>query len=207
MTDPIRVLVADDHPPTRAGVRSALERDGFVVCAEVADATAAIEAVWPQAITQACIVHLLRNSFRYASKRDWSAIAKDLKPIYTAPSEAAALEAFLAFTEKWEKRYPAIIKLWENAWSEFVPFLSFDKEIRTVICSTNAIETINARIRRAVNARGHFPTEQAALKCVYLAIMSLDPTGRGQQRWTNRWKPALNAFEITFDGRLSAGRK
>lgn len=69
------------------------------------------------------------------------------------------------------------------------------------------IESINARIRRAVNARGHFPTEAAALKCVYLAIMSLDPTGRGRKRWTNRWKEALNAFDITFDGRLSAGRK
>ena len=69
------------------------------------------------------------------------------------------------------------------------------------------IESINARLRRAVNARGHFPTEQAAMKCLYLAIMSLDPTGRSRQRWTNRWKAALNAFDITFDGRLSAGRK
>ncbi len=90
---------------------------------------------------------------------------------------------------------------------QFVPFLQFDTEIRSIICTTNAIESLNARIRRAVNARGHFPTEQAAMKCVYLAIMSLDPTGKGRQRWSNRWKAALNAFEITFDGRLSAGRK
>ncbi len=179
----------------------------IVVCDALKGLPEAIEAVWPAAITQTCVVHLLRNSFRYASKRDWSAIAKDLKPVYTAPSEQAALEAFLAFTEKWEKRYPAIVKPWENAWSEFVPFLAFDKEIRTVISTTNTIESINARIRRAVNARGHFPTEQAALKRVYLAIMSLDPTGRGQRRWSNRWKAALSAFEITFDGRLSAGRK
>ena len=89
------------------------------------------------------------------------------------------------------KRYPAIIRLWENAWAEFVRFLAFDREIRTVICTTNAIESINARLRRAVNARGHFPTARAALKCLYLAIMSLDPTGRGRQRWTNRWKAAL----------------
>ena len=114
---------------------------------------------------------------------------------------------FAEFSGKWEKRYPAIIRLWENAWAEFVPFLAFDLEIRTVICTTNAIESINARLRRAVNARGHFPTEQAALKCLYLAIMSLDPTGKGRKRWTNRWKAALNAFDITFDGRLSAGRK
>jgi transposase-like protein len=178
----------------------------MVVCDGLKGLPQAIGEVWPQAITQTCVVHLLRNSFRYASKRDWAAIAKDLKPIYTAPSEQAALEAFLDFTEKWEKRYPAIIKLWENAWSEFVPFLRFDKEIRTVVCTTNAIESINARIRRAVNARGHFPTEQAAMKCVYLALMSLDPKGTGQKRWSNRWKAALNAFEITFNGRLSTGR-
>jgi transposase-like protein len=85
--------------------------------------------------------------------------------------------------------------------------LAFDAEIRTVVCSTNAIESVNARIRRAVRARGHFPNEQAALKCVYLAVMSLDPTGQGRRRWTMRWKPALNAFDIAFEGRLSTGRK
>ena len=88
-----------------------------------------------------------------------------------------------------------------------MPFLRFDKEIRTLICTTNAIESLNARFRRSVKARGHFPTEQAAHKHLYLVIISLDPTGRGRQRWSNRWKAALNAFDITFDGRLSAGRK
>ena len=87
------------------------------------------------------------------------------------------------------------------------PFLQFDNAIRQDIYTTNAIESVNARIRRAVKARGHFPTEAAALKCVYLAIMSLDPKGTARQRWSNRWKAALNAFEITFDGRLPAGRK
>ena len=178
----------------------------IVVCDGLKGLPDAIASVWPQTVVQTCIVHLLRNSFRYASKKDWSQIAKDLKPVYTAPSEAAALDRFAEFSGKWEKRYPAIISLWTNAWAEFVPFLQFDNEIRTVICTTNAIESINARIRRAVNARGHFPTEQAALKCVYLAIMSLDPTGKGRKRWSNRWKAALNAFEITFNGRLSAGR-
>ena len=117
------------------------------------------------------------------------------------------MERFLEFSETWGKRYPAIVRLWENAWAEFVPFLAFDPEIRRVICTTNAIESVNARIRRAVRARGHFPTEQAALKCVYLAIMSLDPTGTGRRRWATRWKSALNAFDIAFDGRLSAARR
>lgn len=179
----------------------------IVVCDGLKGLPDAIANVWPAAITQTCVIHLLRNSFRYASKRDWAAIAKDLKLVYTAASESAALDAFVAFSEKWEQRYPAIIKLWEDAWAEFVPFLAFDKEIRTVICTTNSVESLNSRIRRAVNARGHFPTEQAALKCVYLAIMSLDPTGKGRQRWVSRWKAPLNAFEIAFPGRLTPGRK
>ena len=179
----------------------------MVVCDGLKGLPDAIGQVWPQAVTQTCVVHLLRNSFRYASRRDWDAIAKALKPVYTAPSESAALDAFAEFSGQWEARYPAIIKLWENAWAEFVPFLRFDREIRTLICTTNAIESLNARFRRSVKARGHFPNEQAALKHLYLVIISLDPTGRGRQRWSNRWKAALNAFDITFDGRLSAGRK
>jgi putative transposase len=179
----------------------------MVVCDGLKGLPDAVNSVWEKAVVQTCIVHLLRNSFKYASKKDWAEVAKDIKPVYTAVSEAAALDAFAEFSGKWEKRYPAIIRLWENAWAEFVPFLRFDNEIRTVICTTNAIESINARLRRAVNARGHFPTEQAALKCLYLAVTSLDPTGKGRKRWTNRWKAALNAFDITFDGRLSAGRK
>jgi putative transposase len=150
---------------------------------------------------------LLRASFRYASRRDWPALAKDLKPVYTAPTEAAALERLADFAGTWEKRYPGIVKLWENAWAEFVPFLSFDQEVRQVIYTTNAIESVNARIRKAVKARGHFPTETAALKCVYMALMSLDPTGTGRQRWSNRWKGALNAFTIAFPDRIMASTK
>lgn len=130
-------------------------------------------------------------------------MAKALKPVYTAPSEAAATERFLEFSETWGTKYPAVIKLWSDAWAEFVPFLSFGVEIRKVICSTNAIESVNARIRKAVRARGHFPNEAAALKCVYMALMSLDPTGQGRRRWTMRWKAPLNAFQIAFEGRLT----
>ncbi|HEX9355210.1 MAG TPA: IS256 family transposase, partial [Streptosporangiaceae bacterium] len=164
----------------------------IVVCDGLKGLPEAIGTVWPQAITQTCIVHLLRNSFRYASRKDWTALAKDLRPVYTAPTEAAALDRFAEFAATWETRYPAIVRLWENAWAEFVPFLAFDPEIRTVIATTNAIESLNARFRRAVRARGHFPNEQAALKCLYLTVVSLDPTGRGRRRWTNRWKAALN---------------
>ena len=174
----------------------------LVVCDGLVGLVDAVGVVWSQAIVQNCVVHLLRASFRYASRRDWPGIARDLKPIYTAATEAAALDRFAEFCGRWEAKYPAIVKLWENAWAEFVPFLSFDNEIRTVIYTTNAIESVNARIRKAVKARGHFPTETAALKCVYLAIMSMDPTGKGRRRWSNRWKPALNAFTIAFPGRI-----
>jgi putative transposase len=174
----------------------------IVVCDGLKGLPDSITATWPAAITQTCVIHLLRNSFRYASRKDWAALARDLRLVYTAPTEAAALDRFAELSEVWEGRYPAIIKLWENAWAEFVPFLAFDPEIRSVIYTTNAIESLNARFRRAVKARGHFPSENAALKCLYLTVISLDPTGRGRQRWTNRWKKALNAFAITFEGRI-----
>ncbi|MFJ6252727.1 MULTISPECIES: transposase, partial [unclassified Streptomyces] len=134
-------------------------------------------------------------------------LKRSVKPVYTAATEEAALERFAEFADAWGKKYPAIVRLWENAWKDFTPFLRFDTEIRRIVCTTNAIESVNARIRRAVKARGHFPNETAALKCVYMAIMPLDPTGKGQARWTMRWKTALNAFDITFDGRLSAARQ
>ncbi len=179
----------------------------ILVCDGLTGLPDAVASVWPKTIVQACVVHLIRNSFRYASRRDWPELAKDLKPIYTAVTEAAALERLADFAGRWEAKYPAIVKLWESAWAEFVPFLSFDPEVRQVIYTTNAIESVNARIRKAVKARGHFPNEQAALKCVYLAVMSLDPTGRGRQRWSNRWKGALNAFTIAFPDRMIVGTK
>ncbi|MFD3761846.1 IS256 family transposase [Streptomyces sp. NPDC058622] len=179
----------------------------MVVCDGLKGLPDAIGTVWPQAVTQTCIVHLLRASFRYAGRQDWDKISRALKPVYTAPTASAAEDRFLEFQEEWGTKYPAIVRLWENAWAEFVPFLQFDAEIRRIVCTTNAIESVNARIRKAVRARGHFPNEAAALKCVYMAVMSLDPTGQGRKRWTMRWKPALQAFDITFDGRLSVGRR
>ena len=138
------------------------------------------------------------------SKKDWDAVRRDVKPIYSAVNAATARAAFEDFAERWGSRYPAIVRLWDTAWEEFIPFLDYDVEIRRVLCSTNAIESLNARYRRAIKARGHFPTEQAALKCLYLVTRSLDPTGTGQARWAVRWKPALNAFSITFGDRFPA---
>ncbi|WP_371524805.1 IS256 family transposase [Streptomyces sp. NBC_01283] len=179
----------------------------MLVCDGLKGLPDAVETVWPRTVVQTCIVHLLRNSFRYVARQDWDKVAKALKPVYTAPNEAAATERFLEFSDAWGTKCPAVVKLWSDAWAEFVPFLSFDVEIRKVICSTNAIESVNARIRKAVRARGHFPNESAALKCVYMALMSLDPTGKGRKRWTMRWKAPLNAFQIAFEGRLTPAVK
>ena len=178
----------------------------MVVCDGLKGLPESVNTVWRETIVQTCIVHLMRNSFKYSARQHWDAISRALKPVYQAATLTEAEERFLEFAEAWGDKYPAIVRLWENAWAEFVPFLGFDREIRRIVCTTNAIESVNARIRKAVRARGHFPNEQAALKCVYLAVMALDPTGKGRARWTQRWKEALNAFDIRFDGRLSSPR-
>jgi len=133
----------------------------FVVCDGLKGLPEVVQNVWPLAIVQTCIIHLIRNTFRLTSRRDADAIKKDIKKIYTAPNADAALAALDDLEEKWGKQYRAMIRLWRNAWNEFIPFLDYDVEVRAVICSTNAIESLNARYRRAIRARGHFPTEQA----------------------------------------------
>jgi putative transposase len=147
----------------------------IVVCDGLKGLPEAIATTWPLALVQTCVLHLVRNSFRYASRKDWEALARDLRPIYTAATEAAAQERLDELATTWGTKYPAIPRLWRTAWPQFIPFLDYDVEIRRILYSTNAIESLNARYRRAVRARGHFPTEQAALKCVYLATRSLDP--------------------------------
>jgi len=174
----------------------------IVVCDGLKGLPDSITTTWSFAQVQTCILHLIRNTFRYAGRQHWDELARDLRPVYTAPNAEMAAVRFEEFADKWGTRYPAIIKLWRSAWEEFIPFLDYDLEIRKIICSTNAVENLNRRYRRAIRARGHFPTDQAALKCLYLVTRSLDPTGRGKIRWAMRWKPALNAFAITFEGRI-----
>ncbi|MGY1870327.1 IS256 family transposase [Nocardia gipuzkoensis] len=178
----------------------------FLVCDGLKGLPEVVGNVWPLATVQTCIIHLIRNTFRLAGRQHWDALKRDVKPIYTAVNAEAARAALDELTEKWGTKYGAIVRLWENSWEEFIPFLDYDLEIRRVICSTNAIESLNARYRRAIKARGHFPTEQAALKCLYLVTRSLDPTGAGRARWTMRWKPAVNAFAITFADRWPDAR-
>lgn len=176
----------------------------FLVCDGLKGLPEVVGNVWPLTVVQTCIIHLIRNTFRLTSRRDVDSIKRDIKSIYSAATADAAAAALDELEEKWGDKYRAMIRLWRNAWNEFIPFLDYDAEIRKVICSTNAIESLNARYRRAVRARGHFPTEQAALKCLYLVTRSLDPTGTGRTRWTMRWKPVINAFAITFSDRWPA---
>jgi putative transposase len=179
----------------------------IVVCDGLKGLPEAISTAWPTAITQTCIVHLPRNSFQDASKRDWAAIAKALKPVCAAASEAEAMERFLEFCEAWGTCYPAIVRLWENAWAEFVPFLAFDREIRTVICTTNAIESLNARVPPLSQSPRPLPHRAGRPQAPLPGDHQHGPGGRGRKRWTNRWKAALNAFDITFDGRLTVRKK
>lgn len=168
--------------------------DVFIaVCDGLKGLPDAITSIREQTVVQQCVVHLLRNSFRSAGRKHRDGIAKALKPVYAAPLESAAKDRFQEFAVEWGTRYPAIVRLWATAWAEFVPFLEYDVETRRVICTTTAIESINARYRRAAR-HGRFPNEQSALKCLYLVTRSLDPTGGGRAHWTMRWKPALDAF-------------
>jgi putative transposase len=165
----------------------------------------AVTTVWPQTTVQLCVVHLIRSSLRYASRKYWPTLAKDLKAIYTAADEAAAAAALEAFAEAWEQRYPAIVRLWRAHWSEFIPFLAFPPEVRRVVYTTNLIESVNSRLRKVTRNRGQFPSEQAALKVLYLAVRNLDDyrTPNIGIR-SSGWKKALQAFTIYFEGRIPA---
>jgi transposase-like protein len=144
-----------------------------------------------------------RASLRYASKRDWGALTKDLRLIYTAVDETAAGAAMDVFAETWSARYPTIVRLWRSHWAEFVPFLAFPPDVRRVVYTTNLIESMNARLRKVTRNRGQFPTEQAALKVLYLAVRNLEEyRGATVGIRSSGWKQAFQAFTIYFEGRI-----
>lgn len=178
--------------------------DVLVVCCDgLRGLPDAIEATWPQAVVQTCVVHLLRGSFRYVSYGDRKKVAAALRPIYTAVSVDAAEKALSEFEGGAGKNYPAISKLWRDAWETFIPFLDYPPEIRRVVYTTNMIESINYQLRKVTRNRGHFPTERAALKLLYLAVRNIT-TERGGDAGTGTWgwKACLNQLAIYFPGRL-----
>jgi len=177
--------------------------DACIVCCDgLKGLPEAINAVWPEAIVQTCVVHLVRNSLRYSSRQHWQKITAQLRGIYTASSIEAAQMEFDDFAAKWENKYPAMIKLWRNAWPEFVPFLDFPVEVRKIIYTTNAIESLNARFRAATRRRGHFPDEQSALKVLYLAIKHREVNRTNPTGQIAGWKNILNVLSMAYGDRL-----
>jgi putative transposase len=150
-------------------------------------------------------VHLIRASLRYAARKYWAPLARDLRTIYTAADQAAAAAALEAFAATWGGRYPAIVKLWRAHWQESVPFLAFPPEVRRVIYTTNLIESMNNRLRKVTRNRGQFPSEQAALKVLCLAVRNLEEfRSPNTAIRSSGWKQALQAFTTYFDGRIPA---
>jgi putative transposase len=181
--------------------------DAFIVCCDgLKGLPDAIRATWPQAEIQLCVVHLVRSSLRFTSKKYWGPVCRELREIYTAPTLDAAAARFGEFAEHWRDRYPAMVATWERARDDFVPFLAFPVELRQIVYTTNAIESLNARFRKAVRHRGHFPTEQAALKVLYLVATERrqnrsNPTGQ-----ISGWTTILNALTIHYGDRIEAAR-
>ncbi len=161
----------------------------------------AIRVVWPDTTVQTCVVASWCGT-RFATRRrkDWPAITRQMRAIYTAPTVPAA-EA--AFAEDWRDRYPAMIASWENSWEEFVPFLAFPFELRKIVYTTNSIESLNARFRRAVRHRGHFPTEQAALKVLYLTATKKRKNRQDLAGRIHGWKTILNTLTVHYGERIT----
>ncbi len=148
-------------------------------------------------------MRLVRASLRYASKAHWGPITKALREVYTAPTVAAAQARFAGFEADWGAKHPVIMSLWRNAWEQFTPFLAFPAEVRRVVYTTNAIESLNARFRQTTRRRGHFPNEQAALKVLYLVIRNPRPNRANVTGRTGGWKAALNALALYYGDRIT----
>ncbi len=177
-------------------------KDIFIACVDgLKGFPEAIEAIFPQTQVQLCVVHLMRNSLNYVNWKERKAVAKDLKNIYRAPTEDAARQALVQFGEEWDERYPTIRATWERHWDRITPFLAFSPDIRKVIYTTNAVESLNRSLRKITKTRGAFPSEQSALKLLYLALKNI---GAKWQSKSHNWKPALNQFAVLWEDRLRA---
>jgi putative transposase len=207
-----------------AELRNRGVRDVLIVCCDgLTGFTEAIEATWPQATVQTCVVHLIRAAMRFVSYTDRKKVAAALKPVYTAPTVEAADAELLAFTESaLGRKYPAAAMTWRNAWDRFIPFLAFPPELRKIIYTTNAIESLNYQLRKIIKNRGHFPTDDAVIKLLWLAIRDIEDK-RARDRAKERglpanqrkapgrlvegatalgWKAALGALSLAYPDRL-----
>ncbi|MGE3977737.1 MAG: IS256 family transposase [Nitrospira sp.] len=161
----------------------------------------ALSAVYPETTLQTCIVHLMRNSLDYASWKDRKLLAAAIRPIYTAPSAEAALAALDGFEQgPWGKKFPTVVAAWRRAWDRVIPFFAFPPAVRRVIYTTNAIESINAQLRKIIKSRGHFPSDDAASKLIWLALRNITADW---SRSAQNWKEAMNQFAILYAERFT----
>ncbi len=174
--------------------------DCFIACVDgLKGLPEAIEAVYPQTRVQLCIVHQVRNSLKFVSWKDRKAVAASLRSMYTAPTEAAARAALTAFTTQWGNQYSAIVPSWENNWDRLTAFFDYPPEVRKVIYTTNAIESLNYSLRKVIKGRGAFPHDEAVRKLLYLGLRNV------AKKWTmpvRDWKAALNQFIILYGDRV-----
>lgn len=179
-------------------------RDILIACCDgLTGLPEAITSVFPDTVVQTCVVHVIRNSMRFVSYGDRKKITAAMKTIYTAPTVEAAELAFKDLDRTWGHQYPGVIDVWRRAWGEFVPFLDYPAELRRVVYTTNAIESINFQLRKITKARGHFPSDEAAMKLVYLGLRNISSNRGGESgTGTYGWKVVLNTLVIHFPGRL-----
>src|SRR6185436_16969727 len=161
----------------------------------------ALGAVFPATTLQTCIVHLIRNSLDYASWKDRKLLAAVLRPVYTAPSAEAALEALNEFERSpWGHKFPPVTAAWRRAWDRVIPFFAFPPAVRRVVYTTTAIESVNARLRKIIKTRGHFPSDDAANKLIWLALRNITADW---SRASRDWKDAMNQFAILYAERFT----
>lgn len=175
-------------------------KDIFIACVDgLKGFPEAIESVFPQTQVQLCIVHMVRNSVKYVSWKDRKQICSDLKKIYSSSTEQQAQEQLDAFAERWDAKYPTISKMWSRHWEYVIPFFDYPSEIRKVIYTTNAIESLNRSLRKVIKTKGAFPNDASILKIFYLALANIS------KKWTmpiRTWKTALSQFAVRFEGRF-----
>jgi putative transposase len=179
-------------------------RDVLIACCDgLTGLPEAITSAFPDTVVQTCVVHVIRNAMRFVSYQDRKKIAKSMRTIYTAPTVEAAELALKDLDTEWGRQYPGVIDVWRRAWAEFIPFLDYPAELRRVVYTTNAIESINFQLRKITKTRGHFPSDEAAMKLIYLGLRNISSKRGGESgTGTRGWKTALNTLVVLFPGRL-----
>lgn len=186
------------------GLRNRGLRDILILCCDgLSGLPEAVTSVFPDTVVQTCVVHVVRNAMRFVSYQDRKKVAAGMRAMYTAPSVEAAEIALKNLDSDWGRQYPGVIDVWRRAWNEFTPFLDYPAELRRVVYTTNAIESINFQLRKITKTRGHFPSDEAAIKLLYLGLRNISSKRGGESgTGTPGWKTALNTLVVLFPGRL-----